>query len=259
MTSIVIDSSFGSRPWKWTARRAAIDKRKGGRGGRETPCPRGREGAGAAPAVPAAVGETGCRGGGATAARVGESERRGLRKTEDDSRSRSSQARRQSGHSVSRAGSQAPHHCRTRRVTNLTTASRPLGQAASRAGLQAAPHQPPGSTAAEDGQTQRAAPHNTAHSTARSRQHRTTPHSTGTTAPGRRRRPQQSHSRWPGAHTAAASRCRRALPACRVGDLGLRGAGRREPGTIHQDGGRRTVSQEDATRLGPHFHGLYSH
>jgi hypothetical protein len=55
---------------------AAIDKRKGGRGGRETPCPGGREGAGAAPAVPAAVGETDCRGGGATAAGVGEDGRR---------------------------------------------------------------------------------------------------------------------------------------------------------------------------------------
>ena len=55
---------------------AAIDKRKGGRGGRETPCPGGREGAGAAPVVPAAVGETDCRGGGATAAGVGEDGRR---------------------------------------------------------------------------------------------------------------------------------------------------------------------------------------
>jgi hypothetical protein len=71
---------------------AMIDKHKGGRGGRETPCPGGREGAGAAPAILAAVDETGCRGGGATAAGVGESERRGLRKTEDDGRSRSSQA-----------------------------------------------------------------------------------------------------------------------------------------------------------------------
>jgi hypothetical protein len=51
---------------------AAIDKRKGGRGGRETPCPGGREGAGAAPAVPAVIGETACRGGGATTAGVGE-------------------------------------------------------------------------------------------------------------------------------------------------------------------------------------------
>jgi hypothetical protein len=67
---------------------AAIDKHKGGRGGRETPCPGGREGAGAALAVPAVVGETGCRGGGATTAGVGESKRRGLRKTEDNGRSR---------------------------------------------------------------------------------------------------------------------------------------------------------------------------
>lgn len=57
----------------WQSIAAAIDELKGGRGGRETLCPRGREGAGeTAPAVPVAVGETGCRGGGAMAAGVGE-------------------------------------------------------------------------------------------------------------------------------------------------------------------------------------------
>jgi hypothetical protein len=57
--------------WPSVAAGARTHGRKGGRGGRETPCPGGRGGAGeAAPAVPVTVGGPGGRGGGATAAGV---------------------------------------------------------------------------------------------------------------------------------------------------------------------------------------------
>jgi hypothetical protein len=152
---------------------AAIDKRKGGRGGRETPCPRGQEGAGAAPAVPAAVGETACRGGGATAAGVGEDGRR-------------------------RSGTTPSPHQAGERVRDL----RPVGHSARRPAVQGCRH------------------------------HRTRQRSRGW--------PDAAGIR-PHSTAAAGSRPHSSLPrwGLGVGVAGRRGAGRREPRTIHQDGGRR--------------------
>jgi hypothetical protein len=106
---------------------AAIDKRKGGRGGRETPCPGGREGAGAAPAVPAAVGETDCRGGGATAAGVGEDGRRRIYGLVGYDQS------------ATRPGGQAPPPCRIQLQSPNQTAQQRTAVQRTAAGSQAPP------------------------------------------------------------------------------------------------------------------------